>query len=85
MKVFPPSFLFLNPFFSFPLSSFAFQVFDLMEGGPEPGLTMYRNDPNLRVVVCGGDGSVCWVHGVMDKMGFDPFPSVAVLPLGTGF
>ncbi len=46
---------------------------------------MYRNVPNLRILVGGGDGSVGWVLSVIDQIKFlSSPPSVAVLPLGTG-
>lgn len=60
------------------------QVFDLSLN-PKFPLYMYRNVPNLRILVGGGDGSVGWVLSVIDQIKFigQP-PSVAVLPLGTG-
>eukprot|EP01127_Copromyxa_protea_P013215 TRINITY_DN353_c0_g2_i1.p1 TRINITY_DN353_c0_g2~~TRINITY_DN353_c0_g2_i1.p1 ORF type:complete len:771 (+),score=240.94 TRINITY_DN353_c0_g2_i1:55-2313(+) len=63
------------------------QVFDLSEGGPEPGLRKwYAKRETLRVVACGGDGTAGWVLSVLDKLGWDPkeWPAVCVLPLGTG-
>ena len=46
---------------------------------------MFRNVPNLKLLVGGGDGTVGWVLSVIDQIKFlaNP-PSVAVLPLGTG-
>lgn len=60
------------------------QVFDLTQGGPKMGLEMFRKVPNLRVLACGGDGTVGWVLSVIDQIGISPAPSVGVLPLGTG-
>lgn len=60
------------------------QVFDLTQGGPKMGLEMYKKVPNLRVLACGGDGTVGWVLSVIDQIGITPPPAVGVLPLGTG-
>ena len=56
-------------------------------------LKMFLHVPNLRILVCGGDGTVGWVHSVLDeildqtctsRVGNARRPPVAVLPLGTG-
>ncbi|XP_062700197.1 eye-specific diacylglycerol kinase isoform X2 [Aedes albopictus] len=60
------------------------QVFDLTQGGPKMGLEMFRKVPQLRVLACGGDGTVGWVLSVLDQINFVPPPAVGVLPLGTG-
>ncbi|XP_070075233.1 eye-specific diacylglycerol kinase isoform X3 [Drosophila takahashii] len=62
------------------------QVFDLTQGGPKMGLDMFRKAPNLRVLACGGDGTVGWVLSVLDQIQppLQPVPAVGVLPLGTG-
>ncbi|XP_017139867.1 eye-specific diacylglycerol kinase isoform X4 [Drosophila miranda] len=62
------------------------QVFDLTQGGPKMGLDMFRKAPNLRVLACGGDGTVGWVLSVLDQIHppLSPCPAVGVLPLGTG-
>ena len=39
---------------------------------------------DLKVIVCGGDGSLNWVLAEMDSVNFDYPPSVAIIPLGTG-
>ena len=47
-------------------------------------LEMFRKVPNLRVLACGGDGTVGWVLSVLDQIAISPAPAVGVLPLGTG-
>lgn len=60
------------------------QVFDLTQGGPSMGLELFKKVPNLRVLACGGDGTVGWILSVLDQIQIHPPPAVAVLPLGTG-
>uniref|UniRef100_A0A1A7YEI5 Diacylglycerol kinase n=1 Tax=Iconisemion striatum TaxID=60296 RepID=A0A1A7YEI5_9TELE len=60
------------------------QVFDLTKGGPREGLELYAKVPNLRIVACGGDGTVGWILSVLDQLKLRPQPPVAILPLGTG-
>uniref|UniRef100_A0A6Q2XP97 Diacylglycerol kinase n=1 Tax=Esox lucius TaxID=8010 RepID=A0A6Q2XP97_ESOLU len=57
------------------------QVFDLSQGGLKE---LYRKVPNLRILACGGDGTVGWILSALDELGMTPHPPVAVLPLGTG-
>lgn len=61
-------------------------VVDLLEHkpGPRPTLEKWQGTPNLKVLVCGGDGTTKWILETMDQLGMDPNPPVAVLPLGTG-
>ncbi|VDP99118.1 unnamed protein product [Trichobilharzia regenti] len=47
-------------------------------------LELFNHVPNLRILVCGGDGSVGWIFSTIDSMTFSTIPPVAVLPLGTG-
>ncbi|XP_059183793.1 diacylglycerol kinase zeta-like [Centropristis striata] len=60
------------------------QVFDLSQGGPKEGLELYRKVHNLRILACGGDGTVGWILSCLDELALNPSPPVAVLPLGTG-
>ncbi|XP_054480128.1 diacylglycerol kinase zeta-like isoform X1 [Anoplopoma fimbria] len=60
------------------------QVFDLSHGGPKEGLELYRKVHNLRIMACGGDGTVGWILSCLDELGLNPQPPVSVLPLGTG-
>uniref|UniRef100_A0A671UF88 Diacylglycerol kinase n=1 Tax=Sparus aurata TaxID=8175 RepID=A0A671UF88_SPAAU len=60
------------------------QVFDLSQGGPKEGLELYRKVHNLRILTCGGDGTVGWILSCLDELVLNPQPPVAVLPLGTG-
>ncbi|KAG2440916.1 hypothetical protein HXX76_003769 [Chlamydomonas incerta] len=38
----------------------------------------------LRLLVCGGDGTIAWVMGVIKKLRLQPEPPIAMIPLGTG-
>ncbi|XP_078000630.1 diacylglycerol kinase zeta-like isoform X2 [Glandiceps talaboti] len=60
------------------------QVFDLTQGGPKEGLDLYKKTPNLRILACGGDGTVGWILSELDNLKIKPPPPVGVLPLGTG-
>ncbi|TNN83273.1 Diacylglycerol kinase zeta [Liparis tanakae] len=60
------------------------QVFDLTKGGPREGLELYAKVPNLRILACGGDGTVGWILSVLDELKLRPQPPVGILPLGTG-
>ena len=41
-------------------------MYNLANGGPAPGLQMFRDVENVIIVVCGGDGTVGWV---LDTLG----------------
>ncbi|KAM5291029.1 diacylglycerol kinase kappa [Glossophaga mutica] len=60
------------------------QVFDLSKGGPEAGLSMFKNFARFRIIVCGGDGSVSWVLSLIDALELHEKCQLAVIPLGTG-
>uniref|UniRef100_A0A3Q0SMF7 Diacylglycerol kinase n=1 Tax=Amphilophus citrinellus TaxID=61819 RepID=A0A3Q0SMF7_AMPCI len=47
-------------------------------------LELYRKVHNLRILACGGDGTVGWILSCLDELALTPQPPVAVLPLGTG-
>ncbi|XP_043497856.1 diacylglycerol kinase theta-like isoform X4 [Polistes fuscatus] len=64
-----------------------FQVFDLDNGGPLPGLYVFRHIKHYRILVCGGDGTIGWVLQCLDNVGQDSVcssPACAIVPLGTG-
>ncbi|XP_072128333.1 diacylglycerol kinase zeta isoform X1 [Mobula birostris] len=60
------------------------QVFDMCQGSPKDALELYRKVQNLRILACGGDGTVGWILSILDQLQLNPSPPVAVLPLGTG-
>ena len=59
-------------------------MFDLTQGGPQPAIELFRKVPNVKLLACGGDGTVGWLLSVLDKVQISPPPAVSVLPLGTG-
>ncbi|KAG8446579.1 hypothetical protein GDO86_014145 [Hymenochirus boettgeri] len=66
------------------------QVFDLSKVSPFKALQLCSLLPpkSVKVLVCGGDGTVGWVLDAVDEMKFKGLencvPQVAILPLGTG-
>ncbi|XP_025079180.1 diacylglycerol kinase delta-like isoform X4 [Pomacea canaliculata] len=60
------------------------QVFDLMNGGPYPGLKLFQRFDSFRILICGGDGSIGWVLTEIDKLDLHRQCQVGVLPFGTG-
>lgn len=64
-----------------------YQVYDLENGGPLPGLYVFRRIRDYKILVSGGDGSVGWVLQCLDNVGQDSecqSPPCAIIPLGTG-
>jgi diacylglycerol kinase (ATP) len=63
------------------------QVFSLGDGGPLPGLYVFRSIQKFRILICGGDGTFGWVLSVLDEAKRQMIlqnPPSALLPLGTG-
>ena len=65
------------------------QVVDLRNVGPEAPLRFAARELSsfpVRIVVCGGDGTVGWVLSAIDKLTvkFESAPAVGVVPTGTG-
>lgn len=63
------------------------EVYNLSEeGGPRKALEDHRDTKNLRIIACGGDGTVGWILSVMDAMDIPPAerPAIGIIPLGTG-
>ncbi|XP_075993586.1 diacylglycerol kinase theta [Genypterus blacodes] len=63
------------------------QVFDISNGGPLAGFHTFRDVPRFRVLVCGGDGTVGWVLGVLEAIRHKLVcrePPIGIVPLGTG-
>ncbi|KAF0305191.1 Diacylglycerol kinase beta [Amphibalanus amphitrite] len=60
------------------------QVYNLTKGGPMQGLQLFKDVPDLRVICCGGDGTIGWILDSMDKVQLAHPPCVGIIPLGTG-
>lgn len=60
------------------------QVYDLSHQSPVAPLLQFKDIPRLRILVCGGDGTVGWVLSALDEIGGARQPPIAILPLGTG-
>jgi hypothetical protein len=60
------------------------QVWDLADGGPEGVLESFSAMTRLRILVCGGDGTVSWIVSAIERMELQRWPPIAILPLGTG-
>ena len=61
------------------------QVVDLHKTDPKVALRQFSALPRVRILVCGGDGTVAWILQTMESLTeIDPKPPVGILPLGTG-
>lgn len=61
------------------------QVWDLADGGPRQILESFCVFSRLRILVCGGDGTVSWIFSTLEDMDIErKWPPIAILPLGTG-
>ena len=60
------------------------QIWDLGDGGPEKVLQSFCIMTRLRILVCGGDGTVSWIISALERMMLPRNPPIAILPLGTG-
>ncbi|CAM9813637.1 unnamed protein product [Ectocarpus sp. 6 AP-2014] len=61
------------------------QVIDLSQENPLEVLQRFRNVANLRLLACGGDGTVAWLLQSVDAISWKvKRPPLAILPLGTG-
>lgn len=64
------------------------QIWDLsVNGDPRIILESFLVFTRLRILVCGGDGTVAWIINTMEKMKVSShrqYPPIAILPLGTG-
>lgn len=76
------------------------QVFDVSEHRPDVVLRQIwanfeqqqqRGNPRasavrrrLRILACGGDGTVAWILKVIAQLDLQPQAAVAIMPLGTG-
>lgn len=63
------------------------QVFDITKMGAVQPLLMFRNVPEFRILVCGGDGTVGWVLNSLADVTHlmnCKSPGVGIIPIGTG-
>ena len=59
------------------------QIWDLAtDGKPEIALDSFSKFTRLRLLVCGGDGTVSWILSALESLNY--WPPIAILPLGTG-
>ncbi|KAK2718156.1 diacylglycerol kinase 1-like [Artemia franciscana] len=60
------------------------QVYNLSQVSSLPGLMLFKDVPQFKVAVCGGDGTVGWLLETIDRVPFTKIPPIAIVPLGTG-
>ena len=70
------------------------QVVVIDQEGPMPTLKKFCHVKDLRILACGGDGTIGWIMNCIDELrdsgqkdgthAFQVYPPVAILPLGTG-
>ena len=60
------------------------QVVDLAQNDPVDVLRAWSVLPSLRVLACGGDGTVLWILNSIEQLSPELRPALAILPLGTG-
>ncbi|KAI6196238.1 Diacylglycerol kinase [Aphelenchoides besseyi] len=76
-----PLLVFVNPKLLNPR-----QVFDITAlKGPTYGLQIFRKiATQLRILVCGGDGTVGWTLSTLDQLNWPTYPPIAIIASGTG-
>jgi diacylglycerol kinase (ATP) len=58
-------------------------VFNIVEdGGAIKGLHRFRECPRLRVIACGGDGTIRWVMEGLTQANLLNMPALGIIPLG---
>jgi diacylglycerol kinase (ATP) len=62
-----------------------YQVADLGSNDPVEFLKRFKNCAGVRVLCCGGDGTVGWMLSAVDQIEWKHSkPAVAIIPMGTG-
>jgi len=60
------------------------EVCDLSKHSASEFLKLYSNCTNLRILICGGDGTVGWVMDEVKKVNLNTKYTYGIIPLGTG-
>jgi len=55
-----------------------------LEAEPEATLGQFSTRSNVRILVCGGDGTVTWILNAIDACQMECNPAIAIAPTGTG-